>query len=241
METSPLVLGVLAGLAVAVPVGPIAVLLLREGVVHGTRVALGAGLGIATVDLLYAVVALVAGAQVARVVADHEVVVRWVTTIVLVVVGVVMLRGWWRERPAVRAGEESGPGDLVGTDAVDVDRTRVDDRTRVGVRTRVLAATPGATYLRFVALTVVNPATALIFATVAVALAGGVGASTGGAGLVQGALFVVGAAAASAVWQSTLAVASGTLGRAVGERGRSWASALGAVVVLVLAGLVAVG
>ncbi|NKY40114.1 hypothetical protein HGA02_11395, partial [Cellulomonas septica] len=52
--TSALLLGALAGLAVAVPVGPIGVLLLREGVVHGTRVAIGAGLGVATVDLLYA-------------------------------------------------------------------------------------------------------------------------------------------------------------------------------------------
>lgn len=280
--TSALLLGVLAGLAVAVPVGPIGVLLLREGVVHGTRVAIGAGLGVATVDLLYATVAVAAGAPVGRVVAEHEDVVRWVTAAVLVVVAAAALRAWWRERAtAAVAGGPVGaappgghapttdvappvpargsPGaSPVAASTVPVETsgaasTTVDDRGPSGGRTAgsglarasssrpwLARPTPAAAYVRFVGLTIVNPATLLIFATVAVGLAARLGAD-GSSVLVAGALFVAGAGIASAAWQTVLGVASGALGRVVGARGRSWASPLGAVVVLVLAGVVLLG
>lgn len=284
--TSALLLGVLAGLAVAVPVGPIGVLLLREGVVHGTRVAIGAGLGVATVDLLYATVAVAAGAPVGRVVAEHEDVVRWVTAAVLVVVAAAALRAWWRERataavaggpvgaappgghapttdvaapvPAPVPARGSPGASPVAASTVPVETsgaasTTVDDRGPSGGRTAgfglsrasssrpwLARPTPAAAYVRFVGLTIVNPATLLIFATVAVGLAARLGAD-GSSVLVAGALFVAGASIASAAWQTVLGVASGALGRVVGARGRSWASPLGAVVVLVLAGVVLLG
>lgn len=293
--TSALLLGALAGLAVAVPVGPIGVLLLREGVVHGTRVAIGAGFGVATVDLLYATVAVAAGAPVGRVVAQHEDVVRWVAAAVLVAVAAGALRAWWRDRagaalptaaaaptetgvtgpavpdesgvtrPAVpdesgvtgpTVPDESGVtvravpvGTGVATAAADVDLPDprsgadiADAEPRVATASRpwVTRPTPAAAYVRFVGLTVVNPATLLIFATVAVGLAARLGAD-GSSVLVAGALFVAGAGLASAAWQTVLGVVSGALGRVVGERGRSWASPVGAVVVLVLAGVVLLG
>ncbi|QHT57149.1 LysE family transporter [Cellulomonas sp. H30R-01] len=271
--TSALLLGALAGLAVAVPVGPIGVLLLREGVVHGTRVAIGAGLGVATVDLLYATVAVAAGAPVGRVVAQHEHVVRWVAAAVLVVVAVLALRAWWRDRASTShatvpaapretgASEPAVPGQTgvavaavpveprAATTAVDVDppgpgggRIVADGGPGVATVSRawVTRPTPAAAYVRFVGLTIVNPATLLIFATVAVGLAARLGAD-GSPVLVAGALFVAGAGLASAAWQTVLGVVSGALGRVVGERGRSWASPVGAVVVLVLAGVVLLG
>jgi arginine exporter protein ArgO len=82
------VLGVLAGLAVAMPVGPVGVLLLRTGLVDGVGVAVAAAGGIATVDVLYAVVAVAVGTSVSRVVAEHAVLVRGVGAAVLVVIGV---------------------------------------------------------------------------------------------------------------------------------------------------------
>lgn len=238
--TSALLLGALAGLAVAVPVGPIGVLLLREGVVHGTRVAIGAGLGVATVDLLYATVAVAAGAPVGQVVARHEGVVRWVTAAVLVAVAVVALRGWWRERTGRDAFTVAVDVAAVRTAGAAAGAARPTSRVTTSAGPWLARATPGAAYLRFVGLTIVNPATLLIFATVAVGLAARLGAD-GSSLLVAGALFVVGAGVASAAWQTALGVASGALGRAVGERGRSWASPVGAVVVLVLAAVVLVG
>ena len=97
--TSPFVLGVLAGLAVAMPVGPVGVLLLRSGLVHGVRVAVGAALGIATVDLAYALVAVAVGGPVARAVAAHATLLRGVSAAVLVVVGLVGLVATTRPSP----------------------------------------------------------------------------------------------------------------------------------------------
>ena len=48
------------------PVGPVGVLLMRSGLVDGLRVAVAAACGIATVDLLYGVVAVAVGAPVSR-------------------------------------------------------------------------------------------------------------------------------------------------------------------------------
>ena len=56
-----LLLGALAGYAIAMPVGPIAVLILRTGMRDGLRPALAAGAGTATADLMYATLAMLAG------------------------------------------------------------------------------------------------------------------------------------------------------------------------------------
>jgi len=54
-------LGAIAGYAIAMPVGPIAVLILRTGMRDGLRAALAAGAGCATADLVYASLAMLAG------------------------------------------------------------------------------------------------------------------------------------------------------------------------------------
>ncbi|MCR1783375.1 LysE family transporter [Nocardioides carbamazepini] len=64
--------GVLAGLALAVPLGAIGVLLLREGSRYGTRRALPAALAVATVDVLYCALAVLLGAAAAPVVSRLE-------------------------------------------------------------------------------------------------------------------------------------------------------------------------
>ena len=55
-------LGVAAGYAIAIPVGPIAILILRVGVRQGLRAAAAAGAGTATADLIYATTAMLFGA-----------------------------------------------------------------------------------------------------------------------------------------------------------------------------------
>src|SRR3989454_11850754 len=55
-------LGVAAAYAIASPVGPIAVLILRTGVRRGLRVAAAAGAGAATADLVFATIAMLFGA-----------------------------------------------------------------------------------------------------------------------------------------------------------------------------------
>ncbi|WP_456785978.1 LysE family transporter [Cellulomonas sp. P5_C5] len=192
------VLGLLAGLSVAMPLGPVGVLLLRSGLVDGVRVAVAAACGIATVDLLYAVVAVVVGTPVSRVVGDHAALVRGVSAAVLVAIGIVGLVAATR-----RAAPDPG-----------------QDRSMSAPRT----------YRRFVALTAVNPLTAVTFTTIAVGLA----VKVDGAGAVVA--FVVGVGVASLAWQLLLAVGSALLGLRLPPTARTGVSVVGSVVV-VLAGV----
>jgi|GEM_PF-323029 len=257
------VLGSLAGLAVAMPVGPVGVLLLRTGLLHGVRVAAGAAAGIATVDAGYAVLAVVAGAPVSRLATSHADVVRLLSSTVLLAVGVVTLLTWWRTRSpsAPPAPPPSAPGVAapsavaVGVNATTAHETHpggvlpATDRA-VGPGADGSPGHPGAAgggprgrpawraYGTFVGLTAVNPLTAVTFATVAVGLAARVGDRPGAAGAVA---FVVGAGVASLAWQLVLAVVSGRLGGRLGPAGRSRASLVGALVVVALAVVVATG
>ena len=79
------------------------------------------------------------------------------------------------------------------------------------------------TYGRFVALTAVNPLTAVTFTTIAVGLA----VQVDGAGSV--AAFVVGVGLASLAWQLLLAVGSGLLGLRLPPAARTWVSVVGSV------------
>jgi arginine exporter protein ArgO len=139
-----LVMGVAAGLAVALPVGPVALLVVQEGLARGFRIAAGAAVGVAAVDTLYAVAATTAGGGVARLLDGHALVVRVVSAMALVAVAA------WGLRQTIAARAGSG----APTAAAWLER-----------------ATPSRTFARFVGLTAVNPLTALAFVSVAVGLA----------------------------------------------------------------------
>jgi threonine/homoserine/homoserine lactone efflux protein len=55
-------LGVAAGYAIAIPFGPIAILIVRTGVRRGLRAAAAAGAGTASADLVFATIAMLFGA-----------------------------------------------------------------------------------------------------------------------------------------------------------------------------------
>jgi threonine/homoserine/homoserine lactone efflux protein len=57
-----LLLGIAAGYAIAIPFGPIAILIVRTGVRQGLRAAAAAGAGTATADLIFATIAMLFGA-----------------------------------------------------------------------------------------------------------------------------------------------------------------------------------
>ncbi len=57
-----LLLGIAAGYAIAIPFGPIAILIVRTGVRRGLRAAAAAGAGTATADLIFATIAMLFGA-----------------------------------------------------------------------------------------------------------------------------------------------------------------------------------
>ncbi len=133
-------LGLAAGFAVAVPLGPIGLLIMDRGLRHGRKLGLAAAAGVATTDLAYAVVALTATAWAARVI---QPVARPATYIAAAIIATIGLRG------------------LLGS------RGTVDGSTAVPAPP---PARPLGTFAGFVALTAVNPATVLSFSALTLAL-----------------------------------------------------------------------
>jgi threonine/homoserine/homoserine lactone efflux protein len=85
---SAFAIGLIAGYAIAMPLGAIAVLLLREGMLYGFRIAAAGAAGVASVDFVYATVAVVAGTAVSHLLSGHERLVHLVGAAVLVFVAV---------------------------------------------------------------------------------------------------------------------------------------------------------
>jgi threonine/homoserine/homoserine lactone efflux protein len=109
--TAALIAGLAAGLAIAMQVGAVSLLLVETAVVRGPRIGVAAGLGVATVDLLFAAAAAVAGATAGAVLAEHEVEIRLVAAATLAAIavhGLVALRGE-RSGPAEDPAGTGGP------------------------------------------------------------------------------------------------------------------------------------
>ena len=215
--------GILAGYAIAIPVGAIAALLITLGAQHGARIAAGGALGAATVDGVYATVAVVAGAAVAPLIALIEEPLRWISVAVLVVLAIMIaLPGLRRARtPATPP-----PGDA---DA----RLGSGARTATGTR----RTTALRLFLTVGGLTLVNPVTVVYFAAL-------VGSSTlaADAGWGARAVFVLAAFAASLSWQLLLTTAGALVGRALtGPVGSRVTALVGGALILVLAVRAALG
>jgi threonine/homoserine/homoserine lactone efflux protein len=101
-------LGVAAAYAIAIPVGPIAVLILRTGVRRGLRAAAGAGAGAATADLIFATFAMLFGAAASAFISPVLPAARIAAAAVLVVIAV---RGFLAApQPIERESSEAGTG-----------------------------------------------------------------------------------------------------------------------------------
>lgn len=140
-----LVAGLLAGYGVAVPVGAIAPLIMSLSARTSLRVGASAALGVATADGAYAVLAVLGGAAVARLIAPIQLPLRWVAAAVLA--GIAIRTGW----TAVRHRREAASA------------RRVDGRM----------GTPIGAYLAFTGLTLLNPATVVYFGALVLGSQGG--------------------------------------------------------------------
>ena len=160
--SAALIAGLAAGLAIAVQVGAVSLLLVETAVVAGPRVGIAAGMGVATVDLAFAAVAVVAGSAVGALLSSHESEIRLIAAATLAGIALYGL-------VALARGCAGGDGDAARA-------------TGAGARRQ---------YVRFVAITSANPLTIASFAAVAtsLSLAGpgaaaafalGVGAASGG-------------------------------------------------------------
>lgn len=187
-----LVAGAVAGLAVAVPLGAVGLLLVDEGLQRGRRAGIPAAAGVAAVDLLYCLVALTAGAAAAPVIAAWG---RWPAIVggcVLILIGAAGLRRIWRDRSAAPAAATSPK--LSGPPAL----THAAGSAATG--------SGWARFGVFFVLTALNPTTVLYFAAVAVALPHLVTDPT------SAALFVAAVGVASLAWQLGLVSAGAFIG-----------------------------
>ena len=167
MPTS-FVAGALAGLAIAIPVGAIAVLIVEAGIRRGFRTAAAGGAGAATADGVYAALAAIGGTAIAGLLEPLDRPLRIVAIGALLGIG---LRGLALQLLGPRrvAAEAALPPRLIGT------------------------------YLRFLGLTLLNPATVIYFAALILAV------PNLGHGPPERSAFVAGAFVASLSWQTTLA------------------------------------
>jgi threonine/homoserine/homoserine lactone efflux protein len=81
--TAALLAGLVAGLAIAMQVGAVSLLLIEASVVAGPRVGVAAGMGVATADLGYAAIAAAAGGAAGAALSSHESEIKVLAAIVL--------------------------------------------------------------------------------------------------------------------------------------------------------------
>ena len=187
--------GALAGYGIAIPVGAIGILLVDLAMRRGFRSAAAAASGVASADLVYAGIAVLLGAAVAGAVESFQDTLRIVSALVLLGIAAHLLRSALNSRTPARAKD-------LGT-------------ARGVVRT----------YLRFVGLTILNPATITYFVALIVGL------DRGDASGADKVLFVAGAFLASLSWQLWLAALGAFLHRRIPENVRWLFGALGSLVV----------
>ncbi|MFI6145556.1 LysE family transporter [Streptomyces sp. NPDC051109] len=194
---SPALSGAVAGLGVAMPMGAMSVLLLQEAIRH-RRTAMAAAAGIAAVDLAYAALATALGPWVASHVAPVEAWIRLLSAAVLLSIAAHAL---YRSRalPAPPASEAPQPPPAAAG----------------------AGPGPAKAFARYVALTAVNPTTALYFAALTTAQASTLTAPA------TAAAFLSGVAAASLLWQQTLVALGAAAGRRISPAARAWTFRLG--------------
>ncbi|NMB77821.1 MAG: LysE family transporter [Methanomicrobiales archaeon] len=88
MEFSPFIQGIIIGLTLAVPVGPISLLCIRRAVDGGRLHGIVSGIGVATADSCYAAIAVLGLTAISGVILAHQVFFRALAGIVLIIVGV---------------------------------------------------------------------------------------------------------------------------------------------------------
>jgi threonine/homoserine/homoserine lactone efflux protein len=203
--TEALLAGIVAGYAIAIPVGAVAVLIVELGIRRGFAVGAAAGAGAASADGIYATLAMVGGSAIAGTIAPIETPLRIIAAGVLVGIA---LRGFFRLFVAPRglSAREAGPSNLM------------------------------ATYLRFVGITLLNPATVVYFAALSLGLP-----SVAGGGDAARAAFVVGAFGASLSWQLLLAGLGAVAHRRLPPRFQVVISVLGNMLIVWFAIAVATG
>ncbi|MET0965402.1 MAG: LysE family transporter, partial [Nakamurella sp.] len=134
--TGALLAGLLAGYGIALPVGAVASYLVTLTARTSGKVGAAAGLGVASADGLYALIAVVGGAALTGVISRIAGPLRWASAVVLLLLAA---RIAWTSIRDHRSGALGPPAEL--------------------------STTPGRAYVSLLGITLLNPVTVLYFSS----------------------------------------------------------------------------
>ena len=221
--SAALLAGLAAGLAIAMQVGAVSLLLVEAAVVSGPRVGVAAGMGVAAADLGFAVIAAAAGGAAGAALSSHETEIRVVAAVVIAAIALHGLIALARERRRHAGAAQSAAGS----------RTGHAPSPGTGDAPASRDAAPRTHFARFLAITAANPLTIASFAAVAAALS-----LDGPAAAVA---FAAGVGIASSAWHVLLTLAAGHAGRWMTPRIRTGFAVAGRLAVLAIAAHLALG
>jgi len=128
-------IGFAAGLALAIPLGPIGIMMINAAIDRGWRAGAAAALGAATVDTTYALATFLVGAAISALLASYATLLSISGAVVLLFLGLQIL----------------------------VKNVRLLSGSQTIARDAKTTKSSGRTYLTFVAATAINPPTAIYF------------------------------------------------------------------------------
>jgi len=200
--------GIVIGLVIAAPVGPIGFLCISRTLEYGTVIGLATALGAASADAVYGAVAAFGLMQVAETLSEHDVALRVVGGLVLCLIGLRSLLLAERRQQDFAARESNASGSVLTG----------------------LQASRGVTgyYGSSLLLTLANPATILGFLAFFAAVGWARDLETHSAATIM----VIGVFLGSAVWWLGLAVATAVLSSHMGTQQRVWVQRLSGVVII---------
>jgi threonine/homoserine/homoserine lactone efflux protein len=247
--SAALIAGLAAGLAIAMQVGAVSLLLVETAVTDGPRVGVAAGMGVAAADLGFAVIAAAAGGAAGAALASHETELRLIAATVIAAIAVHGLMAIARDRNGAAAARSTGgaapesdePWAADASHAASEATPRAADGShaaseytpRGSVSSPVSSVCARTHFARFLAITAANPLTIASFAAVAAALSLD--------GPAAAAAFAAGVGVASAAWHLLLSLAAGHAGRWVTPRVRRRLAIAGRLAVIVIAAHLAFG
>ncbi|MFZ2358520.1 MAG: LysE family transporter [Anaerolineae bacterium] len=231
MDLSVFGRGLALGFAIAAPVGPIGVLVIRRTLAEGRLAGLVSGLGAATADGIYGFIAAFGLTFIATLLISQQNWIRLLGGLFLLYLGVKTLRAPVAERPAgfdvAKAGFDMPQTATQPTASqptgFDTPQTATQPTAAQPAKDRLLG-NYGSTF----ALTLTNPMTILSFAAVFAGL--GVGAASGD--YVSAAVLVLGVFLGSALWWLALSTVVSLLRSRVSPRGLLWVNRISGLIIL---------
>jgi threonine/homoserine/homoserine lactone efflux protein len=209
-------IGFFAGLALAIPVGPMAIMLMNTTIERGIRHGAIGALAMATVDFSYAFTVFALGQIIANLLSDFGLWLSLGGAAILLVLG---LQTLIRNLRLFGAGENA-----------------LAAQTSTGSR--------GLTFTKFAGATILNPPTALYFLAIAPSLkigsAGNAATSIDTSLLHWALIFAIGVFVGSVIWQQGLALAGLGLRQITSNRVRPWIGSIGGLLIIGLAVKIAI-